>query len=160
EIWSGVFTNLKSNKLFSVSSDSRLKFSNVSVSFDTDGNAVVAGNEVQTDVTELPMKLHNYLPVKMKGSPRISVKRVASGKGIISGLLQVDLTRISSSGGIGFDSEFMPYLMAAGGGPGQEVAVFTNDGSTETMNLTFSYLRSDIEKAAKKAVNLVQNKTE
>ena len=160
EIWSGAFVNLNANSIFSATGSARLNFSNIKVTFDPDGNAQVLNNEVKTDVTELPIKLLGYLPVRMKGAPVLTVKKNADGKGTINGKLQLDPGQISSLGGLNIGTDFLPLLTPANQSVDQEVAVFVSDGSVGLADFVFSFARAELKSAADKAVAELKKKAD
>ncbi len=160
EKWTGSFINLKPNTIFSISANTKLKFSNVKVSFDAAGNAIVQGNKVNVDASQLSMKLYNYVPVIIKGSPQITVME-KDGVGIIGGKVQINLDQITTGGGIIFDSSLEPLLIPSNGTIEDEIAIFSSNNSFPDIQFAFSYERADLKKAADKAVKefevLLQN---
>ncbi len=157
--WTGSFVNLKSNSLFTASSGINLNFSNINVTFDAAGNAQVADNKVQTDATELPLKLYGYIPINMEGSPVITVTKNTDGKGVIGGKLQINFDQVGSIGGIAFDNATAPLLLPQNTSIDADVPVFTSDGSSTALgNFVFSYARADLKKAADNAVANMQDK--
>ncbi|MFB2119137.1 carboxypeptidase regulatory-like domain-containing protein [Parapedobacter sp. 2B3] len=107
EMWSGRFVNLQpAAELFADDKTHELAFSDVKVTFDTEGNAIPENNEVTTDETYLRFKLFGYLPVVMsdidgKNKP-IKVRQQQLGFGTIRGELSFDYRTIFGAGGIRF----------------------------------------------------------
>ena len=153
EKWTGSFVNLKANTLFSANGKTKLKFSNVKVTFDAAGNPLVATKEVKTDVTEMNMKLFGYVPITIKGSPQITVREEVAGKGTIGGKLQLNIDQIAPGGGVLFDNYAKPLLSPLNSSIDKDVPVFLSDGSSPAnLNFALSYAREDLKKAADKAV--------
>ncbi len=161
EIWTGSFVKLKSNEAFSALNNTKIKFTNIKVSFDASGNPSPEGGIVKTDVTELQMKLFAYIPVQIKGSPQIVVSKGADGKGRIGGKIQLSLQQIAGGGGLLFDSYVKPLLVPVNSSVDEDVAIFTSDGSIPyALNFAFSFARDELKKAADKIVNDFQQKTD
>lgn len=160
QVWTGFFVNLKTNNIFSTSSATKLKFSNVNVTFDTEGNAIVDKNEVKTDETEMAMKAFGFIPLKMKGSPQITVRKNQENKGTIGGKLQLDLSQISSVGGLIFDKTIKPYLLPLSSSIDQDVPIFISDGNINISDLVFSFAREELKQAADKAVKELKEKAD
>lgn len=127
EQWSGRFVNLKpASALFGDLSAVSLPFANVKVTFDAEGNPTPAGNEVRTDVSNLPLKLFGYLPVVLQGDQQIHVKRNTDGHGIIEGKLRFDVGQIQGSRGFTFPTQQALYVSMANAGAGiDRVLVFS-----------------------------------
>ncbi len=91
EKWSGNFVQLKpvDATVFSITGTTRIAFSNLLVSFDGSGNAQPANNVVKTDLTELPIKLFGYLPVKLTGTDVVTFTKAADGHGQLSGRINI-----------------------------------------------------------------------
>jgi hypothetical protein len=91
EKWSGNFVRLTptDKNVFTLPGETRIPFSNLIVSFDGSGNPLPAGNMVKTDVTELPLKLFGYLPVKLTGADVITFARASDGKGQLTGKISI-----------------------------------------------------------------------
>ena len=156
--WTGSFVNLRSNSVFSSTSGTKLKFSNISVTFDASGNAVVAGNEVKTDATELSMKLFGYIPLKIQGSPQIIVRKNLNGVGSIGGKMQLNLDQVSTVGGLLFNTQIKPYLIPLNSSIDKDIPVFTSDGNFDPTTFVFSFARNELKNAADKAVADFQTK--
>ncbi len=160
QVWTGFFVNLKANSIFSTSSATKLKFSNVNVTFDAEGNAVVDKNEVKTDETEMAMKAFGFIPLKMKGSPQITVRKNQENKGTIGGKLQLDFSQISSVGGLIFDKTIKPYILPVNSSIDQDVPIFVSDGNMNIPDLVFSFAREELKQAADKAVKELKEKAD
>lgn len=160
QVWTGFFVNLKANSIFSTSSATKLKFSNVNVTFDAEGNAVVDKNEVRTDETEMAMKAFGFIPLKMKGSPQITVRKNQENKGTIGGKLQLDFSQISSVGGLIFDKTIKPYILPVNSSIDQDVPIFVSDGNMNIPDLVFSFAREELKQAADKAVKELKEKAD
>ena len=91
EKWSGNFVQLKpvDATVFTITGTTRIPFSNLLVSFDGSGNAQPANNVVKTDLTELPIKLFGYLPVKLTGTDVVTFTKAADGHGQLSGHINI-----------------------------------------------------------------------
>ncbi|RYY55511.1 MAG: hypothetical protein EOO09_10180 [Chitinophagaceae bacterium] len=153
EKWTGSFVNLKANTVFSVSGSKKIHFTNVRVTFDGSGNPVAAGNEVKTDLTELPVKLFGYLPVAVKGIPQITVREQSPGKGTIGGRLQLNTDQMGMAGGFVFGNLLKPLLVAPDGPADKDVPVFTADGSAPAIAaFAMSAAREDLKRLADQAV--------
>ncbi len=126
ERWSGRFIDLKSaSNLFVGASAVSLPFANIRVTFDAEGKPIPDGNEVQTDVVNLPLKVFGYLPVVLQGDPQIRVKRGADGHGIVEGKLRFDIAQVQGSRGFAFPAQKALYIGLANVGTGVEnVPVF------------------------------------
>lgn len=91
EIWKGKFVNLQAHPgLFDGTTVAELAFDKVHVTFDAEGKAIPKDNEVVTQKKTLPIKLFDYLPLRLEGDEYLTVKRNPDGKGSISGKLRVD----------------------------------------------------------------------
>jgi hypothetical protein len=74
KIISGAFIKIPGNSLFNVASNFKLPFHNVIVL--VQGNkAVPKDGEIKTDVSEIPFELFDYLPLKLKSSTGIKIKK-------------------------------------------------------------------------------------
>lgn len=91
EIWKGKFVNLKANaSLFEGTAVAELPFDKVKVTFDASGKAIPGGNQVVTTTKALPIKLFDYLPLRLEGDEFITVRLNPERKGSIGGKLRVD----------------------------------------------------------------------
>jgi TANFOR domain-containing protein len=126
---SGTFSDL--TPLFSVLSSHdkiALKFSNVKVTFDASNNPIPEGNKVQTDETQLSLKLFNFLPLILKPEGEtLVVTGTTGGKGEIKGKLQLDLNGVTNSRGYMLAKNFVPQLMPDNA-TSPEVPVFSSGG--------------------------------
>jgi|GEM_PF-607766 len=128
EKWSGRFVNLKpSTAWFGNGASVSLPFANVNVTFDAQGNPTPQGNEVQTDVTNLPLKIFGYLPVVLQGDPQIKVEGNAQDNGVIQGKLRLDVGQIQGSRGFAFPQQKVLYVSAVDAGSDQ-VVIFSSAG--------------------------------
>ncbi len=126
EKWSGRFVQLKPlGALFGVAAPVSLPFANIKVTFDAQGNPKPDGNEVQTDVTNLQLKLFGYLPVVLSGNQQIHVKGDGAGNGTVRGRLRLDVSRIQGSRGFAFPGQQALYMGTADAGAGvNDLVVF------------------------------------
>jgi len=131
EKWSGRFVQLRPlGALFGTMEPVTLPFANVKVTFDSQGNPSPDGNEVETDVTNLPLKLFGYLPVILSGNEQIHVRGDASGSGMVQGRLRLDVSRIQGSRGFTFPGQQELYIGAANAGAGvDDLVVFRAGGA-------------------------------
>lgn len=133
ESWSGKFINLTSkNNAFTAASDLKLNFSNVLITYDASGNAIPDGAGVKTDATSLPLKLFNWLPLKIEDANGIVVLKdnAVAGKGKIGGKINVDLTRLTEVRGLGLTQTIMPLLTLAGNTTAIDIFPFTSSSAT------------------------------
>jgi TANFOR domain-containing protein len=126
---SGTFSDL--TPLFSVLSihdKIALKFSNVRVTFDASNNPIPEGNKVQTDETQLSLKLFNFLPLVLKpDGETLVVTGTTGGKGEIKGKLQLDMSGVTDSRGYLLAKNFVPQLIPDNA-TSPEVPVFSSGG--------------------------------
>ena len=90
EKWTGNFVHLQAidKNVFGIDNAIKVPFSNLLVSFDAQKDPVPANNIVKTDLTELPLKLFGYLPMKLTGDGVIAFTRATDGRGQLSGKTQ------------------------------------------------------------------------
>lgn len=95
EKWSGNFVHLSpiDKSVFTMAPDMRIPFTDLIVSFDTKGNPLPANNIVKTDLTELPLKLFGYLPVKLTGTDVVTFTG-ENGAGQLNGKISVAFNSI------------------------------------------------------------------
>ena len=141
EKWTGRFVNLKGmTPIFNQGQQTyTIPFSNVSVSFDSNGNPIPQNNEVITDLENLDLKVFGFLPVIIKGEQKIKVTKDAQGKGRIAGKIQVDLSRIQGSRGFKFPNAQEIFLTLQDATSASTIDVFKEDGtSAATVKLKLS----------------------
>lgn len=91
EIWKGKFVNLQAHpELFEGTAVAELPFDKIHVTFDAQGKAIPKDGEVVTSKKSLPVRLFDYLPLRLEGDEYLTVKRNPEGKGSIGGKLRVD----------------------------------------------------------------------
>jgi TANFOR domain-containing protein len=125
----GTFSDL--TPLFSVLSSHdkiSLKFTNVKVTFDASNSPIPEGNKVQTDETQLSLKLFNFLPLVLKpDGETLVVTGTTGGKGEIKGKLQLDMTGVTDSRGYMLAKGYIPQLIPDNASS-PEVPVFSSGG--------------------------------
>ncbi|NVM67768.1 TANFOR domain-containing protein [Mucilaginibacter sp. SG538B] len=125
----GKFSDL--TPLFSVLSSHdkiSLKFTNIKVTFDASNNPIPEGNKVQTDDTQLSLKLFNFLPLILKpDGETLVVTGTTGGKGEIKGKLQLDMTGVTDSRGYLLAKSYIPQLIPDNTSS-PEVPVFSSGG--------------------------------
>lgn len=93
--WTGKFVGLRpAGELFGQHKTYELTFTNVSVTFDADGNAIPANNEVVTNEKHVKLEVFRYLPVLLNdlagSSSPIKVRLNQLGFGTVRGKLNLD----------------------------------------------------------------------
>ncbi|QEM02554.1 hypothetical protein DIU31_003105 [Mucilaginibacter rubeus] len=125
----GKFSDL--TPLFSILSSHdkiSLKFTNIRVTFDASNNPIPEGNKVQTDDTQLSLKLFNFLPLILKpDGETLVVTGTTGGKGEIKGKLQLDMTGVTDSRGYLLAKSYIPQLIPDNTSS-PEVPVFSSGG--------------------------------
>ncbi|WP_439697894.1 hypothetical protein ACFGVS_06185 [Mucilaginibacter sp. AW1-7] len=105
-----------------------LKFTNVRVTFDASNNPIPEGNKVQTDETQLSLKVFNFLPLILKpDGETLVVTGTTGGKGEIKGKLQLDMTDVTNSRGYLLAKSYIPQLIPDNTSS-PEVPVFSSGG--------------------------------
>ena len=98
---SGAFVNLTPTSDLKASGAINLKFSNIKISFDANGNAIPEGNKVVTDEISIPFKLMGFLPITFKSANGITVEADGTG-GKIAAELVANTAQLTGSRGWGF----------------------------------------------------------
>src|SRR5690606_36178259 len=89
--WKGKFVNLQAHpELFEGTAVAELPFDKIHVTFEAQGKAIPKDGEVVTSKKSLPVRLFDYLPLRLEGDEYLTVKRNPEGKGSIGGKLRVD----------------------------------------------------------------------
>ncbi len=148
ESWSGHFINLNpQNNAFSAAQDLRIKFSDVLITYDANGNAIPDGAGVKTDATSIPLKLFNWLPINIEDASGVTVLKdnATAGMGKIGGKINVDLTRLKEVRGLGFDQGLNPSLTIAGNATATDIFPFTS-GASSASNQSFAFVTTQSNK--------------
>ncbi len=129
EIWSGNFVNLQpvDKNVFSVDGATRIPFSKLQVSFDIQGKAVPQNDMVKTDLTELPLKLFGYLPVKLTGDGVVTFTR-SDGKGQLNGKISIAFNLIQGYRGWTMGENINVALAKTGTTTAGKITLFSSSG--------------------------------
>lgn len=130
ETWSGNFVRLQpvDKEIFSVDGATRIPFSNLQVSFDLQGKPVPLNDMVKTDLTELPLKLFGYLPVKLTGDGVIIFTRSPDGKGQLNGKISVAFNLIQGYRGWSMGENINVALGKTGTATIGKITLFSSGG--------------------------------
>lgn len=138
EKWSGRFVNLRpADGNMIVTEGTTIPFTGLIVSFDGSGNALPRDNKVATDLTELPLKLLGYLPLRLAGDDVLTFTGTG-GAGKLSGKMKLDAAAIQGYRGWTLDNASSLWLAASGGTTAGQMTLFSNAGpqpGVETYNL-------------------------
>jgi hypothetical protein len=131
ETWSGNFVRLQSvdKNVFSVADATRIPFSNLTVSFDISGKAVPLNDMVKTDLTELPLKLFGYLPVKLTGDGVVTFTSAANGKGELNGKISIAFNLIQGYRGWNMGESINVALATMGAATPGKITLFNSGGA-------------------------------
>lgn len=130
EIWNGNFVSLQpvDKNVFSVDGATRIPFSNLQVSFDLQGKPVPLNNMVKTDLTELPLKLFGYLPVKLTGDGVITFTGTSNGKGELNGKIGIAFNLIQGYRGWSMADNINVALAKTGTATAGKITLFSSGG--------------------------------
>ncbi|MBN9383856.1 MAG: carboxypeptidase regulatory-like domain-containing protein [Chitinophagaceae bacterium] len=132
EKWSGRFVNLRpADGNISLTAETSIPFSGLIVSFDAGGNALPKDNKVATDMTELPLKLMGYLPLRLTGDDVLTFTG-AGGTGKLAGKMKLDAAAIQGYRGWTLDNTSTLWLAAAGGTTAGPLTLFSSAGAQQT----------------------------
>lgn len=129
EKWSGRFVNLRpADANISLTAEASIPFSGLIVSFDAGGNALPKDNKVATDLTELPLKLLGYLPLRLTGDDVLTFTG-AGGAGKLAGKMKLDAGAIQGYRGWTLDNSTILWLAASGGNTAGQMTLFSSAGA-------------------------------
>lgn len=147
EIWKGKFVNLQANPgLFGGTAVAELPFDKVQVTFDTEGKAIPKDNQVVTQTKALPVKLFDYLPLRMEGDEYLTIKLNPDRKGSVSGKLRVDGQAFQRRTlGIHYGNFGKTYLTPNAETGVVDIEVFHEDVHSSVPELTLQLSRLDTD---------------
>lgn len=96
EIWSGNFIHLQpaDPSVFVFAGKADIPFSNLRVRFDAAGNAKPVNNTVETDVTNIPLKVFGFLPAAFTSGNVVTITDDGSNKGRLKGRVGISFDAI------------------------------------------------------------------
>lgn len=96
EIWSGNFIHLRPTdpSVFVFRDKAEIPFSNVKVRFDARGNAEPVNNKVETDITNIPLKIFGFLPAAFTNGNVVTIIGNGSNKGQLKGEVHIDFDAV------------------------------------------------------------------
>lgn len=120
EIWSGNFIHLKpvDPTVFVLSEKTEIPFSNVRVRFDTDGKASPVNNKVETDVTNIPVKIFGFLPAVFANGNVVTITDNGSNKGQLKGKVSISFGAIQGYRGWKASGEAKVMITRTDAAPG------------------------------------------
>ncbi|WP_343531396.1 carboxypeptidase-like regulatory domain-containing protein [Pedobacter sp.] len=125
---SGAFVNLKPSFAdLKTSQEIQLKFSDVKVSFNAQGNAIPEGNKIATDELGLNFKLMNFIPVTLKASNSLVVEADGAG-GKITGELMANMSQIQGNRGWSMQNDLVKLVPE--NLPSSIITAFSSNGSS------------------------------
>lgn len=152
ERWSGSFVNLKPVNDAAINIDEKLRidFSNLMVTFDGQGNAVPAGNQVTTDAASIPVKLFGFLPARIQSGGAITFRRVANGRGEMRGTVRADFKAVPGYRGWRLSDDVHLFLAGLNSATPEEVVVFSSGGSGVVSEDKYKLIAANATKASGK----------
>ncbi len=142
QILSGSFVNLPGNTVFAPRSGAVIPFSGLVVNI-VNNIPVPVNGSVTSDITELPLKAFNFLPVKLTntGGSALVVRgtSTAGDAGQLEGLAGIDYASFMPSGIAPYiDASAKEYLQTASAATPQTMAVLTSNATLTATSLFVS----------------------
>jgi TANFOR domain-containing protein len=139
QILSGSFVNLPGNTVFAPRSGAVIPFSGLVVNI-VNNIPVPVNGSVTSDITELPLKAFNFLPVKLTntGGSALVVRGTsnAGDAGQLEGLAAIDYASFMPSGIASYiDASAKEYLQTASSATPQTMAVLTSNAALTATSL-------------------------
>ncbi len=133
KILSGSFINLPGNSVFAARTGASIPFSGLAVTI-VNNIPVPVNGSVSTDITELPLKAFNFLPVKLSntnGSALVVRQTGSTGDaGQLEGMAAIDYSSFMPGGIAPYvDASVKEYVQTSSSGSPQTTAVLTSSGT-------------------------------
>ncbi|HMH24656.1 MAG TPA: hypothetical protein VK563_22930 [Puia sp.] len=136
---SGSFINLPGNAVFSVRPDATIPFTDVEVDI-TNNLPVPVNGVVTTDLTNLPMKAFNFLPVTLtNGTDALVIRQTGTtgDAGQLEGSAAIDYASFMPSGIAPYvDASLKEYLQNGASASGQTTVVLNSSGTLTASSLS------------------------
>jgi hypothetical protein len=130
KIISGAFIKIPDNSLFKVAKSFKLPFNNIKVNV-IGNKARPIGDSVLTTVSEIPLELFEYLPLKLKSSNGIKIKQNGTDNevGKIVGFAALDIsTLLNKVSGLSIPLD-LEINLSGDGADKKEVTAFMSNGA-------------------------------
>lgn len=163
EIWTGSFSGFVMHNGYNLDANFKIKFSNLRVAFDQLGNPIEL-NEVVSDVSEIAMKLFDFLPIKIKasGGGNIKIRMDENGIGIVGGKWELNTDIIPSINGFVFPNNMKPFVVPSNYTNLENVPLFKSNGAAFEAGVQFSmsYDMASLRPVAQQITNSLESKLE
>lgn len=164
EIWTGSFSGFVMHQGYNLDANFKIKFSNLRVAFDQAGDPIVLNDEVVSDVSEIAMKLFDFLPVKIKasGGGSITIRLDQNGIGVVDGKWELNTDIIPSLNGFAFSNTYKPFVVPANVTDIEKVPLFKSNGAAFEAGVHFSlsYDVASLRPVAHQIANELESKLE